>query len=95
MRPRQVVVVNTDQEPAIKEVQKELSDKRGRHGADGTVIEHSRVGDSSSNARTERAIQEVGGLVRTCRLALEKASGGQRISLHHPIVPRMASKTFR
>ena len=78
-----MIVVKTDQEPAIREVQRELADKRRAAGALGTVIENSKVGDSSSNGRTERAIQEVGGLTRTLKLALEERTGGEKLSLIH------------
>ena len=47
----------------------------------GTVKEHSIVGDSSTNGETERAIQEVGGLVRTLKFALEERTGGQKIDV--------------
>ena len=82
-----VLVIKTDQEPAIKEVQEELAERRRATGARGTVTEHSRVGDSSSNGRTERSIQELGGLVRTLRLALQTKIGGDPIGLEHAIVP--------
>ena len=49
-------------------------------------LENSKVGDSNSNARVERAIQELGGLVRTFRAALESRLGA-KIGLDHVIVP--------
>ena len=51
-----MIVVKSDQEPAIKEMQAELAKRRREAGATGTILENSKVGDSSSNGRTERAI---------------------------------------
>ena len=84
-----MIVVKSDQEPAIRELQEEIARQRRIDGAVGTVTENSRVGDSSSNGRTERAIQEVGGLVRTLKYALEERLGGP-IGLDHPVVPWLA-----
>ena len=76
--------VKNDQEPAIKEVQDELSRRRKEMRAMGTAEENSRVGDSSSNGRVERCIQELGGQVRTLKVALEDRLQ-TRIPLSHPI----------
>ena len=54
------------------------------------MIENSKVGDSSSNSRTERAIQEVGGMIRTLKFALEDRTGGGKINLSHPEIPWIA-----
>ena len=54
------MVVKSDQEPAIVEVQKEISEVRRRAGTGGTALEDYRVGDSQSNGRVERAIEELG-----------------------------------
>ena len=80
------IVTKSDQEPAIVEVQVELSRARREIQADGTAEEHSRVGDSSSNGRVERAIQELAGLVRTMKVALEERIG-QKVRITHPVVP--------
>ena len=53
------MVVKSDQEPAIVEVQKEIAEVRRRVGTGGTAIENSRVGDSQSNGGVERAILEL------------------------------------
>ena len=58
----------------------------------GTDIENSKVGDRSTNGRTERAMQDVGGLIRTSRFALEEKTGGTRINIGHPIVPWIAKR---
>ena len=52
-------------------------------GAMCTAIENSKVGDSSTNGRTERPIRDVGGLIRTLRLT----------SRRRPVVPRSTSAT--
>ena len=57
--------------------------RRREVGATGTAIENSKVGDSSMNGRTERPIQDVGGLIRTLRFA----------SRRRPVVPRSTSAT--
>ena len=44
-----MIVVKSDQEPAIKEMQAELAKRRREAGATGTILENSKVGDSSSN----------------------------------------------
>ena len=85
-----MLIVKTDQEPAIKELQDEIARRRGMEGALGTVLENSKVGDSSTNGRTERAIQEVGGLIRTLKFALEENTGGEKIALGHPVLPWLA-----
>ena len=76
------LVLNSDQEPSIVEVQHAIKDARGKAHSHGTAIENSKVGDSNSNARVERAIQELGGLVRTVTSALESRHG-QKIPLDH------------
>ena len=48
-----MLVVKADQEPAIRELQEELARQRRASGAVGTIIENSKVGDSSSNGRTD------------------------------------------
>ena len=82
-----MLVVKSDQEPAIRELQEEIARQRRSEGAVGTIIENSKVGDSSTNGRTERAIQEVGGMLRTLKFALEERTGGETIGLAHPIMP--------
>ena len=56
-----MIIVKTDQEPAIKELQEEIARQRRQAGAIGTILGNSKVGDIPSNGRTERSIQEVGG----------------------------------
>ena len=77
------LIIKADQEASITEVQKMLVKSRAGHG---TALEQSRVGDSNSNGRVERAVQDVKGLVRTHRAALEEKLG-KKIGISHPIVP--------
>ena len=72
------VVVKSDQEASIVEMQLEVARKRGfgDYGA-GTGVENSKVGDSDSNGKIERAIRDVGNMVRTLRSALESNTGSK------------------
>ena len=80
------IVTKSDQEPAIKEVQDEFSKRRREMSTvPGTTEENSRVGDSSSNGRVERCIQEIGGLTRTLKIAPEVRLGVP-MPLDHPLV---------
>ena len=81
------LLVKSDQEPAIIELQGEIASKRGYedYGV-GTGIENSKVGDSNSNGKIERAIQDVAKLVRTLRSALE-AKLNTKVMLNAPVVP--------
>ena len=80
------IVTKPDQEAAIIEVQAGISRLRREIVTDGTVEENSREGESSSNGRVERAIQELQGLVRTTKVALEDRLE-QRISIMRPLAP--------
>ena len=84
---RERVIVKSDQEPAIVELQLEIAKKRGYgdYGI-GTGIENSKVGDSDSNGKIERAIRDVGNMVRTLRSDLESRLG-KNITLNMNIVP--------
>ena len=64
------IIIKDDQEPAIIDVAKQIAMNRG--GRFGTALDNSRVGDSDSNGRIERAIQDVEGQCRTMRSALER-----------------------
>ncbi len=79
------IITKADQEASITDVQNNIVAARGPQG---TAIEQSRVGDSNSNGKIERAIQDFKGLVRTLRSALESATG-ECIPLDHPVVPWM------
>lgn len=85
-----MLIVKSDQEPAIKELQEEIARQRRQEGSVGTIFENSRIGDSSSNGRTERSIQEFRGMLRTLKFALEARTGDVKIGLDHPIIPWMA-----
>ena len=75
-----MLLVKSDQEPAIKELQEEIARQRRQEDAVGTILENSKVGDSSNNGTTERAIQEVGGMIRTPKFALEANRWGQDVA---------------
>ena len=79
------LIIKADQEPSITEMQKMLVKARAGHG---TAVEQSRVGDSNSNGKVERTVQDVKGLIRTHRAALEE-NIGEKINLTDPIVPWM------
>ena len=80
------MVVKSDQEASVKELQDEILRMRAkRHGA-ATAVENSRLRDSNSNARVERAVQEIMGVARTLKLALAERVQ-TAIHLDHPIVP--------
>ena len=79
------LIIKANQETAITDVQRAVAAARSKFG---TAIEQARVGDSNSNGRVERAIQDFKGLTRTLRSALE-AKIGIKIRLEDPIVPSM------
>ena len=82
---RERLIIKADQEVAITDVQRAVAEARSKSG---TAIEQARVGDSNSNGRVERAIQDFKGLTRTMRSALE-ARTDTKIRLEDPIVPWM------
>ena len=77
------IVIKADQETAITDLQRSVAMLRTQYGS---ALEQSRVGDSNSNGRIERAIQDLKGLVRTLRASLEINVNG-KINLIDPIVP--------
>ena len=79
----QRIAMKNDQEPSLVDLVKEIARVRG--GA-GTALDESRVGDSNSNARAEVAVQEIKGMVRTVRSALEH-SVGSKVPIDHPVIP--------
>ena len=80
---KEKIITKTDQEVSMTQLQREIARQRG-DAATGT--ENSRVGDSNSNGRIERAIREVKGLVRTLRSAIEENTKG-KITLADTVVP--------
>ena len=77
------IVIKADQEVAITDLQRSVARLRKDYGS---ALEQSRVGDSNSNGRIERAIQDLKGLIRTLKASLE-IKVGSRINLSDPIVP--------
>ena len=74
------IIVKSDQEVSITDVQNALVKVRAGFG---TAVENSRVGDSNSNGRIERAIQDIKGLIRTLRSFVESMTGS-KIELTDP-----------
>ena len=66
------IIVKADQEPSITDMQRAVA---RAHDGYVTAIEQSRVGDSNSNWRVERASQDFNGLTRTLRSALSRKIG--------------------
>ena len=64
----EILIFKSDQESSITDIRRAVAKMRRGYG---TAIEQSRVGDNNSNGRVERAIQDVKGLTRTLRSALE------------------------
>ena len=79
------IILKTDQENSIVDLAKEIAKSRPSLN---TAIEHSKVGDSNSNGKVERAIQDLKVLIRTLRSALEEKTQ-QKIKLSNAIVPWM------
>ena len=77
------IIVKTDQESSIVSLQRAVAAARSGHG---TALENSRVGDSNSNGRAERAVQDVKGLISTLRSALE-ANISEKVHLEDPVIP--------
>ena len=80
------IIVKSDQEASIVELQGEIAKRRESFG--GTGLENSKVGDSNSNGKIERAIRDVENLIRTLRSALS-ARIGESVKLSMSIVPWM------
>ena len=81
------VLVKSDQEASIVDLQLGIAKRReyADYGV-GTGIENSKVGDSNSNGKIERAIRDVGNLVRTLRSALETKIGA-KLNLSMAVIP--------
>ena len=81
------VLVKSDQEASIVDLQLGIAKRREYvdYGV-GTGIENSKVGDSNSNGKIERAIRDVGNLVRTLRSALETKIGA-KLNLSMAVIP--------
>ena len=61
------IIVKTDQVASVVELQTEIARRRVDVG---TISENSKVGDSNSNGIVERAIRDVGNMMRTLKSAL-------------------------
>ena len=65
------LIFNSDQEPSIQDLKKKVVAELG--GSDDVIMEDSPVNEHQSNGVVERAVQTVGGMVRTHKLALEQS----------------------
>ncbi len=77
------IIAKTDQESSIIQLQREVARLRKEAG---TALENSKVGDSDTNGKIERAIREVKGMIRTLRSSIELKIG-EAIELDAVIVP--------
>ncbi len=77
------IIVKSDQEASMTDMQQAIATARGKLG---TALENSKVGESDTNGKVERAIQDLKGLVRTLRSAIEEKTG-EPIHVNDPIVP--------
>ena len=77
------IVIKSDTEAAIVELRREVTKSRGDAP---TGFDDSRVGDSNSNGKVERAVREVKGLIRTIRSCLQDKIQ-ENIPLDAPIMP--------
>ena len=66
------VIVRSDNEPALVALTERWVRERAAKGAGKTIIEHSPVRSSKSNGLVEKAVQDVQGMIRTMRSALEE-----------------------
>ena len=80
-----LVLIRSDQEPAIVDVQRAVIDKRGNAP---TIPVNSPGGDSQSNGRVENAIKKVRNMVKTILSSLELRLG-VRVPRDHPVYPWM------
>ena len=79
------IIIKAVQENSITDVQRAVARLRKDYG---TGVEQSRVGESNSNGKVERAIQDFKGLTRTLRSALTRKIGS-RVKLSDTVVPWM------
>ena len=77
------IIVKSDQEASMTDMQKAIATARGKLG---TALENSKVGESDSNGKVERAIQDLKGLIRTIKSATEEKTGAP-IHVNDPVVP--------
>ena len=75
------IVLKTDGEPACKALQEHIKTSRDAT----TILENSPVGESQSNGVVEKAIDEIEGMVRTLKSALEERLGW-KIDPKHPVL---------
>ena len=82
------IIMKSDGEASIKDVKNAVSGRRAHDFHGRIAMEESPVGDSNANGKIERAIQELTGVVRTMKIALEE-NIRESIPIDHPAVPWM------
>ena len=80
------ILIKSDQEPAIKVFVEDLVKVRGEAS---TILEWSPVASSGSNGVVERGVQEVEGVMRSMRSALEERIG-EKVAVDERVVTFMA-----
>ena len=78
-----LVVIKTDQEPALLDLAREVAQRRGNSR---TVLESAPRGDSQGNGHAERAVKSVEEVVRLQKLALEDRLG-EKLPVSHKAFP--------
>ena len=78
------IILKNDQEPAIVDLHNAIATKCKDKGI-SVVPENSPVDESQSNGVTERAVQDVEGMVRTLKDQLE-TSYSKKIESGHPVL---------
>ena len=64
------IVLRTDGEPAIVQLQEKVKAVRATRGSGGTVLENTPKGQSKTNGTAEKAVQEIQGQCRALLIAL-------------------------
>ena len=79
------IILKTDREPAMTALQERIWRLRIYPG-EQTILENSPVGESQANGVVEKAVQEVEGMIRTLKSALEERLK-VKIEAGSPIMP--------
>ena len=90
------VIINTDQEPSIKNLKEKVMNELGVESQIEAIPEESPVGESQSNGEIEAVAKIVGGQVRTMKQALEDRYNTQITAEHQsmPWLVRHAAQTI-
>ena len=77
------IIVKNDGEAALVALQHGIVKKRAEFES---AVENSRVGDSNSNGKIERAVRNIKNSIRTLRCSIEMATGN-KVKITDPVVP--------